>query len=113
MVNMKVEVQNGKWKVNLENVNKKWKLEGWHLSATVPFCITTITVVDASQGNRKATPTNVNTAGSSGSDLHEPILQLASWNHEDWKEVQPLPYSLSQASKREANKAAEWRVATG
>ena len=31
----KVEVQNGKWEVNMENGNTKWKFEGWHLSATV------------------------------------------------------------------------------
>ena len=31
----KVEVQNGKWGMNLDNGNTKWKLEGWHLSATV------------------------------------------------------------------------------
>jgi hypothetical protein len=30
----KVEVQN---EVNLENGNTKWKLEGWHLLATIPM----------------------------------------------------------------------------
>ena len=34
----KVEVKNGKWEVNLENGNTKWKWEGWHLSSTVVTC---------------------------------------------------------------------------
>ena len=40
--NHEMEITNGKCEVNLENGNTIWKLEGWHLSATVRTASQTI-----------------------------------------------------------------------